>query len=216
MPLGAELEAQGPTRRRGGSRARRRGRRPGSAAVARSHTSWRQTTSASTAAQRLEDRGLAFLPRTEVPPEVPGEHAACGSRPAAAAPSSTVADTTAGVSATQSRRRVRTPGRRLPCAATWTQLDVNLLDGAFYAGDPYPDVPPAARRGTRRTATTSTGSGASAATPTSSTSRRTSARYTSSKGSRPLIVSDESMINHDDPLHQNKRRLVARRFTPRR
>ena len=40
-------------------------------------------------------------------------------------------------------------------------------------------------------------------------------RYSSSKGSRPKIVGDVSSINNDDPLHQNKRRLVARRFTPK-
>jgi len=41
------------------------------------------------------------------------------------------------------------------------------------------------------------------------------ARYSSAQGSRPRIVGDVSMINNDDPLHQNKRRLVARKFTPR-
>ena len=41
------------------------------------------------------------------------------------------------------------------------------------------------------------------------------ARYSSSRGSRPKIVGDVSSINNDDPLHQNKRRLVARRFTPK-
>jgi cholest-4-en-3-one 26-monooxygenase len=41
------------------------------------------------------------------------------------------------------------------------------------------------------------------------------ARYTSALGSRPRIIGDVSSINNDDPLHQNKRRLVARRFTPR-
>jgi cytochrome P450 family 142 subfamily A polypeptide 1 len=41
------------------------------------------------------------------------------------------------------------------------------------------------------------------------------ARYSSSQGSRPKIVGDVSSINNDDPLHQNKRRLVARRFTPK-
>jgi cytochrome P450 family 142 subfamily A polypeptide 1 len=40
-------------------------------------------------------------------------------------------------------------------------------------------------------------------------------RYTSARGSRPRIESSDSMINHDDPLHQAKRRLVARRFTPK-
>jgi cytochrome P450 family 142 subfamily A polypeptide 1 len=40
-------------------------------------------------------------------------------------------------------------------------------------------------------------------------------RYTSAHGSRPRVAADYSMINHDDPLHQTQRRLVARRFTPR-
>ncbi len=43
-------------------------------------------------------------------------------------------------------------------------------------------------------------------------------RYTSVYGSRPRIDqhSDTSMINRDDPEHQDQRRLVARQFTPRR
>ena len=42
-------------------------------------------------------------------------------------------------------------------------------------------------------------------------------RYTSWNGSRPKIDQreDSSMINKDDPEHQDQRRLVARRFTPR-
>ncbi len=42
-------------------------------------------------------------------------------------------------------------------------------------------------------------------------------RYTSVFGSRPRIDqhSDTSMINRDDPEHQDQRRLVARQFTPR-
>jgi len=43
------------------------------------------------------------------------------------------------------------------------------------------------------------------------------ARYSSSAGSRPLVDQreDQSMINMDDPGHQDQRRLVSRRFTPR-
>jgi cholest-4-en-3-one 26-monooxygenase len=93
-------------------------------------------------------------------------------------------------------------------------LDVNLLDGTWYAGDPsttyarlraeapvyfdpvnelwgisrYADIVDVEKHATR---------------------------YSSSKGSRPKIVGDVSSINNDDPLHQNKRRLVARRFTPK-
>jgi len=46
---------------------------------------------------------------------------------------------------------------------------------------------------------------------------RDTARYSSSQGSRPLVDqrADMSMINLDDPDHQEQRRLVSRRFTPR-
>lgn len=42
-------------------------------------------------------------------------------------------------------------------------------------------------------------------------------RYSSSEGSRPLVDQreDMSMINMNDPGHQEQRRLVSRRFTPR-
>jgi cytochrome P450 family 142 subfamily A polypeptide 1 len=92
--------------------------------------------------------------------------------------------------------------------------DVNLLDGRLYADDPSPvyrllrDEAPAYWD------------------PVSKVwgiSRyhdiveieKDPKRYTSARGSRPRIESDYSMINHDDPLHQAKRRLVARRFTPK-
>jgi cholest-4-en-3-one 26-monooxygenase len=41
--------------------------------------------------------------------------------------------------------------------------------------------------------------------------------YSSAKGSRPHIdqSADRSMINLDDPAHQDQRKLVVRRFTPR-
>lgn len=43
------------------------------------------------------------------------------------------------------------------------------------------------------------------------------ARYSSAAGSRPLVDQreDQSMINMDDPAHQDQRKLVSRRFTPR-
>ncbi|MCB0997455.1 MAG: cytochrome P450 [Acidimicrobiales bacterium] len=41
------------------------------------------------------------------------------------------------------------------------------------------------------------------------------AMYSSASGSRPLIQSGDSMINKDDPLHQDQRRIVVREFTPR-
>jgi cytochrome P450 family 142 subfamily A polypeptide 1 len=92
--------------------------------------------------------------------------------------------------------------------------DVNLLDGAFYAGDPYPtyrqlrDDAPAYWDPAQRIW------GISRYHDVVDVEKRT-ARYTSAHGSRPRVPADYSMINHDDPLHQNQRRLVARRFTPR-
>ena len=44
---------------------------------------------------------------------------------------------------------------------------------------------------------------------------RDSARYSSARGSRPLIEMTASMINRDDPRHAQQRRLVSGRFTAR-
>ena len=93
-------------------------------------------------------------------------------------------------------------------------LDVNLLDGGFYAADPYPtyrqlrDEAPVYRD-------TVNGLWGISRYHDIVDIEKDPARYTSSGGSRPRIVGDVSSINNDDPLHQNKRRLVARRFTPR-
>lgn len=40
-------------------------------------------------------------------------------------------------------------------------------------------------------------------------------RYSSARGSRPLIEMSASIINRDDPRHQQQRKLVSRRFSPR-
>jgi cytochrome P450 family 142 subfamily A polypeptide 1 len=93
-------------------------------------------------------------------------------------------------------------------------LDVNLLDGALYAGDPSPtyrrlrDEAPVYFDAVNRIW------GISRHADVVEVEKHT-ARYSSAQGSRPRIVGDVSMINNDDPLHQSKRRLVARRFTPR-
>lgn len=44
---------------------------------------------------------------------------------------------------------------------------------------------------------------------------RDTGRYSSASGSRPLIEMSASMINRDDPRHQQQRKLVSRRFSPR-
>jgi cytochrome P450 family 142 subfamily A polypeptide 1 len=95
-----------------------------------------------------------------------------------------------------------------------TAIDVNLLDGGLYAGDPTEvyrrlrDEAPAYWDPVQRIW------GISRYDDVVEIEKHPT-RYTSSKGSRPRIVGDVSMINNDDPLHQSKRRLVARRFTPR-
>jgi cholest-4-en-3-one 26-monooxygenase len=44
---------------------------------------------------------------------------------------------------------------------------------------------------------------------------RDAARYSSARGSRPLIDMSASMINRDDPRHQQQRKLLSGRFSPR-
>src|SRR5262245_24656325 len=85
-----------------------------------------------------------------------------------------------------------------------SELAVNLLDGRFYAGDPGPtyrrlrDEAPLYWDAVNRVWGVSRYDDVVAV-------EKNVARYTSFQGSRPRIYSDESMINHDDPLHQNKR-----------
>ncbi len=92
--------------------------------------------------------------------------------------------------------------------------DVNLLDGRLYADDPSPvyrrlrDEAPAYWDPVSRVWGISRYHDVVEI-------EKDPKRYTSARGSRPRIESDSSMINHDDPLHQAKRRLVARRFTPK-
>jgi cytochrome P450 family 142 subfamily A polypeptide 1 len=44
---------------------------------------------------------------------------------------------------------------------------------------------------------------------------RDATRYSSARGSRPLIQMSASMINRDDPRHQQQRKLLSGRFSPR-
>ncbi len=43
---------------------------------------------------------------------------------------------------------------------------------------------------------------------------RDATRYSSARGSRPLIEMSASMINRDDPRHQQQRKLLSGRFSP--
>ena len=91
---------------------------------------------------------------------------------------------------------------------------VNLLDGEFYAGDPWPvyrwlrNEHPVYRDDVNEIW------GISRYEDVVEIEKHPS-RYSSARGSLPRVDPQDSMIDSDDPLHQTRRRLVARRFTPR-
>ena len=91
---------------------------------------------------------------------------------------------------------------------------LNILDPYLYAGDPRPayrwlrDEAPVYWDPVNRIW------GISRHEDVLSVERDT-ARYSSARGSRPLIDMSASMINRDDPRHQQQRKLVSGRFSPR-
>jgi cholest-4-en-3-one 26-monooxygenase len=95
-----------------------------------------------------------------------------------------------------------------------TSAPLNLLDPLLYAGDPLPayqwlrDEAPAYWDPVNRIWGISRYRDVLAA-------ERDPVRYSSASGSRPLIEMSASMINRDDPRHQQQRKLVSGRFSPR-
>jgi cholest-4-en-3-one 26-monooxygenase len=98
-----------------------------------------------------------------------------------------------------------------------TQTDerlLNLLDGEFYAANPWPvyrwlrDEHPVYRDDVN-------GLWGVSRYHDVVEIEKHPARYSSAGGSRPRVDPQASMIDNDDPAHQSRRRLVARRFTPR-
>ena len=91
---------------------------------------------------------------------------------------------------------------------------LNVLDPVLYAGDPYPayqwlrDEAPVYWDPVNEIWAVSRHRDVLAI-------ERDPARYSSARGSRPLIEMTASMINRDDPRHQQQRKLVSRRFSPR-
>jgi cytochrome P450 family 142 subfamily A polypeptide 1 len=91
---------------------------------------------------------------------------------------------------------------------------IDILDPNLYAGDPHPaykwlrDEAPAYWDPVNRIWGISRHSDVQAI-------ERDTARYSSASGSRPLIDMSASMINRDDPRHQQQRKLVSGRFSPR-
>lgn len=102
-----------------------------------------------------------------------------------------------------------------PAGATHPdEHDLDLLDGALYAGDPEPTYAwlranaPVYWDATNRLWGVSRYADIVAV-------EKDPVTFTSSQGFRPNIPGDTSMIGLDDPLHTTRRRLVSRRFTPR-
>ncbi len=92
--------------------------------------------------------------------------------------------------------------------------ELNLLSGAFYAGEPWSvyrclrDEQPVFRDETN-------GIWGISRYEDVVEIEKQPARFSSAGGSRPRLDPQNSMIDSDDPLHQTRRRLVARRFTPK-
>jgi cytochrome P450 family 142 subfamily A polypeptide 1 len=92
--------------------------------------------------------------------------------------------------------------------------DIRLLDPEFYSGDPYPtyawlrDQSPVHWDAQHKVWGISRFDDVVAI-------EKNPSLYTSSRGSRPRIDGDPSMINTDDPHHNDRRRIVSPQFTPR-
>lgn len=91
---------------------------------------------------------------------------------------------------------------------------IDLLDGDLYAGDPDPTYAwlrrhaPLYRDETNRLWGVSRYHDVVAVEKDPET-------FCSSEGYRPNLAADDSMIGNDDPRHNERRRIVSRRFTPK-
>lgn len=102
-----------------------------------------------------------------------------------------------------------------PAGATHPdEHDLDLLDGALYAGDPEPTYAWLRENAPVYWDATNKLWGVSRYADIVAVEKDTKT-FTSSQGFRPNIPGDTSMIGLDDPLHTTRRRLVSRRFTPR-
>jgi cytochrome P450 family 142 subfamily A polypeptide 1 len=91
---------------------------------------------------------------------------------------------------------------------------IDLLDGHLYAGDPEPTYAWLRDNAPAYWDPINGIWGISRYADIVAVEKNT-ARYSSARGSRPKIEYPMTMINMDDPLHQNLRSMVNRQFTPR-
>ncbi|MBW2500549.1 MAG: cytochrome P450 [Deltaproteobacteria bacterium] len=92
--------------------------------------------------------------------------------------------------------------------------EIRLLDGEFYAGDPYPTYAWMREHSPVHWDAKHEIWGISRFADVVAVEKNPE-RYSSLSGSRPKSDGDTSMINTDDPHHNRRRRLVSPRFTPR-
>ena len=98
------------------------------------------------------------------------------------------------------------------------QRTIDLLDGPFYVNDPYPTYEWMREHAPVYWDATNELWGVSRYDDIVEIEKHKEVFINSDKakgGFRPNIPADESIIGLDDPLHQQRRNLVARRFTPR-
>jgi cytochrome P450 family 142 subfamily A polypeptide 1 len=91
---------------------------------------------------------------------------------------------------------------------------IDLLDGAFYAGHPDPTYTWLRRSAPLYRDELNSLWGVSRYDDIVAI-EKDPLTFCSSEGYRPNLPADDSMIGNDDPRHNERRRLVARRFTPK-
>jgi cytochrome P450 family 142 subfamily A polypeptide 1 len=91
---------------------------------------------------------------------------------------------------------------------------VDLLDGDLYAGDPDPTYAQLRRHAPIYRDEVNELWGVSRYDDIVAI-EKDPATFCSAEGYRPNLPADDSMIGNDDPRHNERRRLVARRFTPK-
>jgi cholest-4-en-3-one 26-monooxygenase len=91
---------------------------------------------------------------------------------------------------------------------------IDLLDGDLYAGDPDPTYAWLRRNAPVYRDEINHLWGVSRYQDVVAI-EKDPATFCSSEGYRPNLPADDSMIGNDDPRHNERRRLVARRFTPK-
>src|SRR6266540_4892062 len=111
------------------------------------------------------------------------------------------------------RRPSTLPAMASPVAERAPAGAIDLLDGDLYAGDPDPTYAWLRRHAPLYRDETNNLWGVSRHHDIVAIEKN-AATFCSSEGYRPNLPSDNSMIGEDDPRHHERRRLVARRFTP--